>query len=267
MTGLVLLEVREGIATLTLNDTARMNALSADLLGEANAAVEQVAQDPSARVLVVRAAGRAFSVGADLSTLQDAAAAPGAIDVLLRDFGNPLMRALHALPVPVLTVVQGAAAGGGVGLALGGDVVLAGRSAIFYQPFVPLLGLVPDMGAAWTLLRRLGTQRTTALGLLGDKLPAAQAAEWGLIHACVDDASLDDEAARLAARLAALPPQGIAEWRALIREAGSRAFSQQLEYERERQVACAAQASFDEGVRAFLEKRAPSFPRARKDEA
>jgi 2-(1,2-epoxy-1,2-dihydrophenyl)acetyl-CoA isomerase len=256
---LVLLQQQDGVATLTLNDPARLNALSGAMVQAALTALHGLQDDPSLRVLVLRGAGRAFCAGADLAELSDAQAAPAQIETLMRDGGNPLVLALRALPVPVLTVLHGMAAGGGVGLVLAADVVIAGRSGAFMLPFVPALGLVPDMGASWVMQRALGEARTAALSLLGDRLDAERAAQWGLIWSCVDDERLDAEAAALAARLAALPPHGVREVRQLLREGAQRDLASQLEQERQRQVALSAGPWFAEGVQAFLQKRRPNF--------
>ena len=264
---LVRLEVSSGIATLTLNDPVRLNALGAELTGQALSAVQQVRDDTSARVLVLCAAGRAFCVGANLAelrsaraALQDDRAVGEAIGDLMGRTGNPLVLALRTLPVPVLCAVRGPVAGGGVGLALAGDIVIAARSAFFSLPFVPALGLVPDMGAAWFMQRAIGTPRTAALSLLGDRLSAEQAAQCGLIWACVDDAHLEEETRRLAVRLAHGPAHGITELRALLAEAERRDLPAQLDYERERQSVLAGRPTFAEGVAAFLGKRPPVFP-------
>lgn len=258
---LVLLERQGSVATLTLNDPARLNMLTLAMVNAALAEVQRVAADASIRVLVLRAAGRVFCAGADLAALSDAATAPALINEMMAEGGNPLVLALRGLPVPVLAIVQGAAAGGGVGLALAADVVVAAQSASFALPFVPMLGLVPDMGAAWRMQRVLGEARTAALSLLGERLSAEQAAQWGLIWACVDDAALEAEAARLTERLAALPAHGIVEVRALLDEARRRELPSQLDYERQRQQALAAGPAFAEGVQAFLHKRRPDFHR------
>jgi 2-(1,2-epoxy-1,2-dihydrophenyl)acetyl-CoA isomerase len=267
MNNLVRLDVREGVATLTLNDPARLNPLSAPLVAGVLDALEAVRANPQARVLVLRGEGRAFCAGANLQDFPvPGAEAPGerpAAEIVdeLMAAANPMALALRDLPVPVLCAVHGATAGGGVGLALAADIVVAARSAYFYLPFVPALALVPDLGAAWSMLRAIGPARTAALTLLGDRLGAEQAAHWGLIWACVDDASLEQETARLAARLCALPAGAIRETRALLREAGRRELAAQLEYERGRQAALMREADFGEGLKAFRDKRKPSFGR------
>lgn len=155
--------------------------------------------------------------------------------------------------------MQGPAAGGGVGVALAADIVIAARSAYFMLPFVPALGLVPDLGSAWFMPRAIGMARSVGLALLGERLSAEQAAQWGLIWACVDDAALANETARVAARLAALPAHGIVETRALFAAAATNDFARQLAYERDRQRELIERKCFAEGVSAFLGKRRPVF--------
>lgn len=261
-TELVKLDVANGVATLTLADPTHLNALSMPLLQAALQALECVQQDARVRALLLRGAGRAFCVGADL---QDFAAEPsaqaraGTVDTLLAKGGNPLVLALTALPLPVVCAVQGAVAGGGVGLALAADIVIAARSAYFYLPFVPMLGLVPDMGASWFLTHAIGPARAKALILTGQRLSALQAAEWGLIWQCVDDDVLAAEATQLALQLAALPAHAAPDVRDLLGKAEFLGFPAHLDYERHRQCELMAGESFDEGLRAFLEKRAPKF--------
>jgi 2-(1,2-epoxy-1,2-dihydrophenyl)acetyl-CoA isomerase len=264
----VLFDVKEGIATLSFNVADRLNPLTPELLTGALAALERVHADTTIRVLVIRAEGKAFCVGADLAALGAAKpngdAAPSSLGdqvaELMDTGGNPLVMGLRELPVPVVCAVQGAVAGGGVGVALAADIVIAAKSAYFYLPFVPALGIVPDMGCAWFMARALGPARTVGLTLLGDRLSAEQAAQWGLIWACVDDAALGGEVARIATRLAALPAHAATETRALYRVAESNTVAEQLVYERERQRELIDGPCFAEGVAAFVGKRRPAFP-------
>ena len=259
----ITLAVDEGVATLTLNMPARLNALSESLQSEVIQALDSVAQDTSVRALRLTAAGRAFCVGADLSGL-------GADDAGGRSLGqrtadamqalsNPLILALRALPVPVLVALNGAAAGAGAGLALAGDVLIAARSAYFYLPFIPKLGIVPDLGVTWFLPRLVGRSRAMALSLLGDRLSAEQAAQWGLVWACVDDAALEAESMALARRLAALPAHGVVEARAAYDHSERSNLAEQLHYEASRQRELLDRPTFAEGVQAFLHKREPQF--------
>lgn len=263
----VLFDVQGGVATLTLNDPQRLNPMSMPLLQAGLAALQRVHDEPAIRVLVLAANGRGFCAGADLAELGRVAAArrdgePTVGDQvadLMTHGGNPLVLALRNLPVPVIARVHGVVAGGGVGLALAADIVVAARSACFVLPFVPALGLVPDMGAAWFMHRALGPARCAALTLLGDRLGAEQAAAWGLIWSCVDDDGLDAEVQRFATRLAALPGHAAAEVRALMRGLDGRTLAEQLEHERDRQRELVDREAFAEGLSAFLHKRPPVF--------
>jgi 2-(1,2-epoxy-1,2-dihydrophenyl)acetyl-CoA isomerase len=265
----VVFEVRGKIATLTFNQPSRMNPLSAGLLAGALDALAQVRADPAIRVLVVAANGKGFCVGADLADFQAKRASGArlgqAVAELIDTGGAPLVMGLRTLPVPVLCAVQGAVAGGGVGIALAADIVVAGRSAYFTLPFVPSLGLVPDMGSTWFMSRAIGRARTSALALLGDRLSAEQAAQQGLIWACVDDQELAGEVARTAARLAELPAHGILEIRALFEAGADHTLAQQLTYERDRQRELIEGDCFAEGVQAFVAKRHPVFSGRSKD--
>lgn len=262
----------DGTATLTLADPARMNPLTRALIDACLDALERVRADRGIHALVLAADGRGFCSGADLGAMSAALAASagraaGAPTLgeetarLMDEAGHPLVLALRELPVPVVCAMHGAVAGGGVGLVLACDLVVAARSAFFYLPFAPALGLVPDMGAAWFLSRAVGSVRARGLALLGDRLPAEQAERWGLIWSCVDDAELPAQAGALARRLAALPAGAVREQRALLEHAGTATLAVQLDYERDRQRVLIDRPDFAEGVAAFVGRRAPRFSR------
>lgn len=260
----VLFDVQGSVATLTFNEGPRMNPLTPQLLAGAVEALAKVRADSSVRVLVLAARGKGFCVGADLADFQAKQAAGARLGEAVADLmdkgGAPFVAGLRSLPVPVVCAVQGAVVGGGVGIALAADIVIAARSAYFMLPFVPSLGLVPDMGAAWFMHRSIGRARATALSLLGDRLGADKAAQQGLIWACVDDDKLVDEVARTAACLALLPAHGILETRALFEQSVGCTLAQQLDYERDRQRELIEGDWFAEGVAAFVGKRHPVFP-------
>lgn len=267
----VLCAVQDGIATLTLNEAARLNPLTVPLQEGILAALQRVREDKAVRALLLTATGRGFCVGADLEDFQRRAQAAGPsgeggegslgeqVGRMLDASGNRIVEELKSLPVPVVCAVNGVAAGGGVGLALAADMVLAARSAYFYLPFVPALGVVPDMGSTWALPRAVGRARAIGLALTGEKLDAQRAADWGLIWACVDDERLAQDALALTRRLAALPAHAIGEVRALFGASAHNGLTEQLQLERERQAALIDGESFAEGMRAFLERRAPVF--------
>lgn len=257
-------QIDDGVAIVTLNEPAKLNALSAALCAELREALARVRQDRRVRALLLTGAGRAFCAGADLSAM---AAGDGAGPSLgertaaaMRAESNPLILELRSLPVPVLTALNGAAVGGGVGLALAADVLIAARSAYFYLPSMPRLGLLPDLGASWFLAARLGEARFMGLTLLGDRLPAEQAVQWGLVWAVVDDATLREEALKLARRLAAAPAHAALETRRALQAARAQDLAAQLDHEAARQRELIDAGSFAEGVSAFMQRREPVFP-------
>ncbi|MFA7556227.1 MAG: enoyl-CoA hydratase-related protein [Hydrogenophaga sp.] len=265
-TSAVLFEVDEAIATISLNDGDRMNPLGDEVIDGMTDAVGRVRDDKRVRALILTGRGRGFCVGADLAHYRRLIDQPEAGRTLGQYVGglmermNPVVQALKELPVPVVCAINGVAAGGGAGLALSGDLVVAAKSSYFYLPFFPSLGAVPDMGATWALPRAIGRARALGLALTGEKLPAQKAQEWGLIWACVEDDRLEAESRRLARQLAAMPSHAILEARAIFAAAERNTLPQQLALERARQMELLDGQSFAEGVRAFAERRAPVFP-------
>jgi 2-(1,2-epoxy-1,2-dihydrophenyl)acetyl-CoA isomerase len=259
----IVVETKDGVATLTLNRPAALNSLNKGLIDDIRAALRALAKDDGMKALVVTGEGRGFCAGADLSNA-------GFSDGVARSVGegishsmeigyNPLVRELSAFAKPVVVAVNGVAAGGGVGLALCGDIVIAAESAYFVQVFGPRLGLVPDMGCTWFFPQLLGRARSRALALLGDRLPAKQAADWGLIWACVPDDTLMAEASALAARLAKGPSIAFGQIKRVLDAAAENTLDEQLELERRVQRGLGDTEDFREGVTAFLGKREPQF--------
>lgn len=255
------------IALIVLQDSARMNPLGRPLQLRLRELLAEVREDTSLRALVLTAEGRGFCVGADLSSMGGAQGGAQADGRTLgaqtadnmQQLSNRLILDLQQLPVPVVCAINGAAAGAGVGLALAGDVALAARSAYFYLPFLPRLGIVPDLGTTWFIERRLGRARALGLSLLGDRLGAQQAADWGLVWACVGDEALREQALATAARLARLPAGAVLEARRALDHAAASTLEQQLHYEAERQRELVGAPAFMEGVQAFMQKREPVF--------
>lgn len=251
---LIVERLEGGVAALTLNRPGALNALSRSLLEELHAAFAEIRRDRSVRAVLLAGAGKAFCAGADLSSSEPSDAR------LLDDLMNPLILAIRACPVPVICAAHGAIAGGGAGLALAADVVIAARTAYFYIPQMSKLGLLPDLGLTWFLPHRLGEARAAALMLLGERLGAAQAVEWGLIWRCCDDPQLADEALAIARRLANGPSHAATEMRGALDAAQTNDLSAQLDLEARRQRVLGANEAFREGVQAFREKREPRFP-------
>lgn len=260
--GSILLAMDDGIATITFNNPAKLNPMSEALQHETRDALAQVRGDTTVRALVLTGAGKAFCVGADLSTMGSLPAGQSlgqrTADAM-QALSNRVITDLHELPVPVVSAVNGPCAGAGVGIALAADVVIAARSAYFYLPFMAKLGIVPDLGTTWFLPRLVGRGRATAMTLLGEKVQAAQAVDWGLIWACVDDAVLAGEARAIARQLAGLPAHAAIETRLAYDAAEANTLPEQLTYESERQRELLDRESFNEGVSAFMAKRAPVF--------
>ncbi len=254
----IMFEVADGIGRLTFNRPDRLNSFTAAMHGEVRDALGRLVPE-GARVLVLSGAGRAFCAGQDLN---DRAVAPGGQPVDLGDsierYYKPLVLALRALPMPVVAAVNGVAAGAGANIALACDLVIAARSATFIQSFSKL-GLVPDCGGSWTLPQLVGSARALGLALLGEKLPAEQAAQWGLIWRCVDDAEFAATVDALATQLAAGPTRGFACTKQAIHAAPTRSFEAALDAERDAQRELGASADYAEGVAAFGAKRTPRF--------
>ena len=243
-----------GFATVTLARPERLNALSGQTVDELRAAVEAVGAS-EARCLLIAGEGRGFSSGADLASggglPEDAGAA-------LEKHFNPLMEALFALDIPVVAAVNGAAAGAGCSLALAADIVIAGRSAYFLQAFVNI-GLIPDAGATWLLPRLAGRARAMEMMMLGERIDADKAAEWGLISRVVEDEHLASEAVLLATNLARGPTRAFGLIRKLARDAEQLPLGEALAAERAAQREAGQTQDFRAAVLAFLEKRQPRF--------
>jgi 2-(1,2-epoxy-1,2-dihydrophenyl)acetyl-CoA isomerase len=254
----ILFGLEAGVARLTLNRPDKLNSFNAQMHAEVREVLERLPTS-GARVLVLGGAGRGFCAGQDLS---DRAVAPGSAPVDLGDSiernYKPLVLALERLPMPVIAAVQGVAAGAGANIALACDLVIAARSASFVQAFCKL-GLVPDSGGTWALPRLVGQARALGLALLGDKLSAEQAAAWGLIWQCVEDAELAPTVEALALKLAQAPTLGLAATKRALRTAWQHTLAEQLDLERDAQRELGRSADYAEGVAAFIEKRAAVF--------
>lgn len=257
-------EVEDHVAIVTLNEPAKLNPLSAPQTEELLAALARAREDRTVRALMLTGAGKAFCAGADLSGMEAGDPSGKSVGQATADtmeaLSNPLILALREMPVPVLSSINGAVVGGGVGLALAADVIIAARSAYFYLPSMTRLGLVPDLGATWFIPLQAGRARALGMTLLGDRLSAEQAVQWGLIWACVDDAVLRDESMKLARRLAALPSHAALETRRVYDVARTNDLAAQLAYEAARQRELIDRETFAEGVQAFMQRRNPIFP-------
>jgi 2-(1,2-epoxy-1,2-dihydrophenyl)acetyl-CoA isomerase len=254
------LEIDAPVAILHLNHQEVMNAVSVDMLQGLSDALDAIEERREAvRCVVLTGAGRAFCTGANLQgrnnqqnpVRRNAGAA-------LETAFHPFLRRLRNLHCPLVTAVNGPAAGAGMSFALMGDIILAARSAYFLQAF-RRIGLVPDCGSTWLLPRLIGKARAIELSLLGERLPAETALSWGLINRVHDDAVLIDEALKLAHDLANGPTVALSLTRQLYWESPENSFEQQINLERQLQQKAGSADDFKEGVTAFLEKRPAKF--------
>lgn len=258
----ILLEQHGPVSVLKLNRPERLNAFTTQVLDEINAALDVILAPGSAtRCLLLTGVGKGFSSGADLAaTGGGLASGKGKIDAgrVLETHFNPLLERLMAMPIPFVTAVNGAAAGAGCSFAIAGDIVVAARSAYFLQAFVNI-GLVPDVGSTYYLPRLIGKARAQAMMMLGERIPAETAFQWGMVSKVVDDASLMDEALAVATKLANGPTRAHALIRDLVRASLENGLTEQLRLERVHQLTAGQTADFMEGVSAFLQKRPAEF--------
>ena len=256
----VLYEARGAVALVTLNRPQALNSFTRQMHHDLWAALDMAEADIKIRALVITGAGRGFCAGADLSEFDFA---PGPDLVKRADPGpvidqafNPTARRFQNLRMPTIAAINGVAAGAGASLAMCCDIAIAAPAASFIQAFSKI-GLIPDAGGSWLLVERLGMARAMALAMTGDKLSADKAKEWGLIWEVAEDCVAT--ALTLAERLAVMPTKALVATRQLLRDAGTRSFTQHLDIERDTQSAMGRTHDYIEGVNAFLQKRAPEF--------
>jgi len=258
----VLLDRLEGgVLTLTLNRPERLNALNGALIEGLSAGIKRAGTEPECRAVLITGAGRGFCAGADLA---NRAFAPGDarpdLGAALENGLNPIIRGIRNLPKPVVCAVNGPAAGAGANVALACDIVLAAKSAQFLQAFARI-GLIPDAGGTFVLPRLIGDARARALMMLAEPIAAEQAQAIGMIYRAVDDEDLMGEAHTVAERLAAGPTHALGLMKRALAASPTNALDAQLDLERDLQREAGAGDDYLEGVRAFLDKRAPNFGR------
>lgn len=244
----------DGMGVIALNRPEVMNALSSEMRAELRDAVGALGK--TARVLVLTGTGRAFCSGQDLGD----AARIGVVDMerILRDEYEPLLRAIYDCPVPTIAAVNGAAAGAGANLALAADVVIASESACFVQAFTRI-GLIPDAGGTYWLPRQIGVARAMGAALFADSISARQAAEWGMIYECLPDMAFEAHWRARAAQLASGPTLAYHGVKQALRASFGNDLDTQLALEARLQGQCGQTRDFNEGVRAFLDKRPALF--------
>jgi 2-(1,2-epoxy-1,2-dihydrophenyl)acetyl-CoA isomerase len=253
----VLVEIHQGYRQITLNRPDRLNALNAAMHAAMMTALAEAEGDPECRAILITGAGRGFCAGQDLGDVAVKDDGPPDLKEVLERY-NGLVRKLRGLEMPLVCAVNGVAAGAGANLALACDIVLAGRSASFIQAF-SRIGLIPDCGGTWLLPRLIGMARARGLALLAEPLSAERAADWGLIWQAIDDDKLMETAHALAAWLARQATIGIALTKRALDAAETNTLDRQLDLERDLQDEAGHTPDYAEGVRAFIEKRAPMF--------
>jgi 2-(1,2-epoxy-1,2-dihydrophenyl)acetyl-CoA isomerase len=244
------------VAVIRLSDPPTLNAMSLAMVEELQLALQKAST--SARAIVLTGEGRAFCSGANIGGDLDPSVPGYDAGAGLETHYNPLMRQMRDLPIPIVSAVNGPAAGIGASVALAADMILVAQSAYFLQAF-RRIGLVPDGGSAFLLVHAAGRPRAMEMMLLGERIPAAQALEWGLINRVIADSSLDEAALALAVQLADGPTQALGSIRRLAWQAMQSGFTEMLAMERELQLQSGRSADHRAGIEAFLNKQPAKF--------
>ncbi|HHB0833989.1 2-(1,2-epoxy-1,2-dihydrophenyl)acetyl-CoA isomerase PaaG [Acinetobacter baumannii] len=255
----IIAEEKNGVGYLTFNRPKALNSFNVDMHREVAEVLSQWTKNPDVRCVVISGEGRGFCAGQDLGdrVVDPNAEAPD-LGYSIETYYNPLIKTIVNMPKPVICAVNGVAAGAGANIALACDLVIAAKSANFVQAFCRL-GLVPDSAGTWFLPRAVGHTRAMGLALLGDKLPAETAKEWGMIWDVVEDAELKTKVTELAERLAKQPTFGLSLIKKAIHQSSNNTFEEQMLLERDLQRIAGRSEDYREGVQAFMNKREPNF--------
>ncbi|WP_267531769.1 2-(1,2-epoxy-1,2-dihydrophenyl)acetyl-CoA isomerase PaaG [Acinetobacter oleivorans] len=255
----IIAEEKNGVGYLTFNRPKALNSFNVDMHREVAEVLNQWTKNPDVRCVVISGEGRGFCAGQDLGdrVVDPNAKAPD-LGYSIETYYNPLIKTIVNMPKPVICAVNGVAAGAGANIALACDLVIAAKSANFVQAFCRL-GLVPDSAGTWFLPRAVGHARAMGLTLLGDKLPAETAKEWGMIWDVVEDAELKTKVTELAERLAKQPTFGLSLIKKAIHQSSNNTFDEQVLLERDLQRIAGRSEDYREGVQAFMNKREPNF--------
>lgn len=252
----VTIDIKNNVATLTLNRPDKLNSFNREMAFSLQNLLDDCANDPGVRAVVITGAGKAFCAGQDLEEVVDPNG-PGMQRILSEQF-NPIITRIRALKKPVIAAVNGVAAGAGANIPLCCDIVIASRSASFIQAFSKI-GLIPDSGGTFFLPRLIGWQKASALMMLGDRVMAEEAERMGMIYQCVDDEKFSETITTIAEKLAQMPTMGLAYTKQALDWSGPHTLIEQLQNEDVLQQRAATTYDFKEGVQAFLEKRKPEF--------
>lgn len=255
----IIAEEKNSVGYLTFNRPKALNSFNVDMHREVAEVLNLWTKNPDVRCVVISGEGRGFCAGQDLGdrVVDPNAEAPD-LGYSIETYYNPLIKTIVNMPKPVICAVNGVAAGAGANIALACDLVIAAKSANFVQAFCRL-GLVPDSAGTWFLPRAVGHARAMGLALLGDKLPAETAKEWGMIWDVVEDAELKTKVTELAERLAKQPTFGLSLIKKAIHQSSNNTFDEQMLLERDLQRIAGRSEDYREGVQAFMNKREPNF--------
>jgi len=253
---MILTSIADGVMTITFDRPDKFNSFNRELALGVQDALRQAADDAAVRSVVITGNGKAFCAGQDLSEAIDPNGPE--LSTIVSEHYNPIILAIRKLPKPVIAAVNGVAAGAGANIALACDIVVAHEKASFIQAFSKI-GLIPDSGGTFTLPRLVGFQRASALMMTGDKVPANQALHMGMIYQVFSEEEYEGQVHSLALKMAQMPTKGLALTKAALNKAYGNDLQQQLDLEEALQVRASKTHDFNEGVQAFLEKRAPEF--------
>lgn len=252
----ILYKTEGAVAVIGLNRPDKFNSFNREMALALQQALDKAEADASIRAILLNADGKAFCAGQDLGEAVDASG-PG-IEKIVNEHYNPIILRLRKIEKPIVCAVNGVAAGAGANIALACDIILAGSSASFIQAFSKI-ALIPDSGGTFMLPRLIGFQRASALMMLGDKVPAAEALQMGMIYKVVPDADLAAESLKIAQTASEMPTKAIGLTKRLLNEGTVNNLETQLKREGQEQVTAALSHDYSEGVKAFFEKRKPVF--------
>ena len=253
---MLIFEKKGKVAYITLNRPEKYNSVNKELALAIQAAFDDCAEDKNIRAIVLSGTGKAFCAGQDLGEIVDPDGPP--LDSIVSEHYNPIVMRIRDIELPVIAAINGIAAGAGANIALACDVTIAKESASFLQAFSKI-GLIPDSGGTYTLPRLIGQARASALMMLGEKVPAKEAMEMGMIYKAVPDDEYEEYVEKIAQKLANMPTKGLAYTKKLLNLSAVNNMEDQLAREHDYQNVAGATWDYMEGVNAFLEKRKPEF--------
>lgn len=252
----IIVSTNNGVRTLTLNRPTVFNSFNQQMAFALQKELDNAEKDATVRAIVITGEGKAFCAGQDLAEAMD----PNGPELqsIVKDHYNPIIERIRAIEKPIIAAVNGVAAGAGANIALACDIVFAKKSAAFIQAFSKI-GLIPDSGGTFFLPRLIGMQKATALMMTGDKVTADEAVSLNMIYKSVDDETFDTEVIAFSEKLAQMPTKGLGLTKRALNQSLTNSLTEQLAVEEELQTIAGQSYDFNEGVNAFLEKRAPVF--------